>query len=112
MALIKCSECQKDISDKAPSCPGCGNPISGQNVTTVKTDSDMPLKIEPVLTSKRWKWVKIISGILIISGFIIPAFLSGSPEMGQGFGWLLVFIGIVGYLIGKIGAWYADRTAR
>lgn len=26
MALIKCSECGKEISDKAASCPGCGYP--------------------------------------------------------------------------------------
>ena len=24
MALIKCSECGKDISDRAKKCPGCG----------------------------------------------------------------------------------------
>ena len=28
MALIKCSECGKEISDKATSCPKCGNPIN------------------------------------------------------------------------------------
>ncbi len=27
MALIICDECGKDVSDKATSCPGCGNPI-------------------------------------------------------------------------------------
>jgi len=27
MALIKCSECGKDVSDKASSCPNCGAPI-------------------------------------------------------------------------------------
>lgn len=27
MALIKCSECDKEISDKAKSCPNCGNPM-------------------------------------------------------------------------------------
>ena len=27
MALVKCSECGKEISDKALSCPHCGNPI-------------------------------------------------------------------------------------
>ena len=26
MALIKCYECGKEISDKAPSCPQCGAP--------------------------------------------------------------------------------------
>ncbi|MBQ7063159.1 MAG: zinc-ribbon domain-containing protein [Bacteroidales bacterium] len=28
MALIKCPECGKEISDKAHSCPNCGNPIA------------------------------------------------------------------------------------
>jgi hypothetical protein len=27
--LIKCSECGKEVSDKAASCPSCGNPITG-----------------------------------------------------------------------------------
>ena len=27
MALIKCSECGKEVSDKAKACPNCGNPI-------------------------------------------------------------------------------------
>ncbi len=27
MALIKCSECGREISDKAAACPGCGAPI-------------------------------------------------------------------------------------
>lgn len=28
MALIKCSECGKDVSDKASACPHCGNPLT------------------------------------------------------------------------------------
>lgn len=27
MALVACSECNHQVSDKAPSCPGCGAPI-------------------------------------------------------------------------------------
>ena len=27
MALIKCAECSREISDKARSCPGCGAPV-------------------------------------------------------------------------------------
>lgn len=30
MALIKCPDCGKSVSDVAPSCPNCGRPISGQ----------------------------------------------------------------------------------
>lgn len=28
MALIKCSECGKEVSSNATSCPSCGNPIN------------------------------------------------------------------------------------
>lgn len=27
MAIINCPECGKSVSDKAVSCPGCGNPL-------------------------------------------------------------------------------------
>ena len=35
MALINCPECKKEISDKAASCPNCGNPIEN-NTESVK----------------------------------------------------------------------------
>lgn len=28
MAIIQCSECGREVSDKAPNCPGCGAPIA------------------------------------------------------------------------------------
>ncbi len=31
MALIKCSECEREISSKATTCPGCGNPMNQTN---------------------------------------------------------------------------------
>lgn len=34
MALIKCPECGKEISDKASSCPNCGYPINNIKVET------------------------------------------------------------------------------
>lgn len=37
MALIKCPECGKEISNKASSCPSCGYPI---NKTEVETEQD------------------------------------------------------------------------
>lgn len=30
MALIKCSECGREISDSAESCPHCGKPLSSK----------------------------------------------------------------------------------
>lgn len=43
MALIKCSECGKEISEKAISCPNCGNPIN-QTVDLIKTEKKELLK--------------------------------------------------------------------
>jgi len=39
MALIKCDECGRDISDKAVSCPGCGCPVAVKtSVDTIKCE--------------------------------------------------------------------------
>lgn len=39
MALIKCPECGREISDKAGSCPHCGYPINnGENSTDKKEE--------------------------------------------------------------------------
>lgn len=32
MALIKCPECGKEISDKAAACPNCGTPIADKKI--------------------------------------------------------------------------------
>ena len=32
MALINCSECGKQVSDRAEKCPHCGNPIKITNI--------------------------------------------------------------------------------
>ena len=58
MALIKCPECAKSISDKAPACPGCGAPIAGAavhaevgvNLTTIQ-ETSKSLKLEILLSS-------------------------------------------------------------
>ena len=38
MALIKCTECGKEVSENAAACPNCGNPITKQPLKA-KTDS-------------------------------------------------------------------------
>lgn len=51
--LIKCSECEKEISDKASSCPHCGCPLDiakqnnfAQETTPVNTQLDVETKIK------------------------------------------------------------------
>lgn len=47
MALIKCKECGKEISDKADSCPNCGIPLKKMKIgNTTK------------ISSRMWGWLK------------------------------------------------------
>lgn len=54
MALIKCSECGKDVSDKAAACPNCGAPVV----------SPAPV-IEPEEGSGRLKIIGIVTAVII-----------------------------------------------
>jgi hypothetical protein len=50
MALIKCDECGRDVSDKAASCPNCGNPIVVPEAMVV----DAPHKVSTQKTDAEW----------------------------------------------------------
>ena len=39
MALIKCTECGKEFSDKASACPNCGCPTSEMNINPKEDES-------------------------------------------------------------------------
>lgn len=107
---MKCSECGKDISDKAATCPYCGNPINGTKPQVqVSTGENQPLKIEPELTSKKWKKVKIIGWIVVVGGLFI---MTGGNDSALGAGILVSFVGVVILIIAYIGAWYADKRTR
>lgn len=56
MALIKCSECGKQISDKAKTCPNCGNQIS-----QLKEISDKEIK-RLNLTKSDINWYNSLGG--------------------------------------------------
>jgi len=97
MALIKCPECQKEISDQANACPNCGR-------------VNKPVLIEQ--TSKRWKKVKLISWIVFIVGIFM--FLSGFGKDGfqnpiTGLGFSMAFFAFIGILVGKFGAWWHHK---
>jgi len=88
MALIKCSECGKEISSNVSSCPGCGNPINRE--TKVVTNR----------TSKKYKKpiILFLSIVLIFFGialFVISAiYLYKAFERG-GPGFYFYEVGII-----------------
>lgn len=48
MALIKCPECDTEVSDKAEKCPKCAYPLNSKNsITQVKNDSKPEVIVKP-----------------------------------------------------------------
>lgn len=72
MALIKCAECGKEISDQAVACPGCGAPVSG----VAKVELAAPAK-QQKKAPKLWLWIPLAAlGVW----FVIAAVSPPSPE--------------------------------
>lgn len=81
MALINCSECGKEISDKASSCPHCGNPMN------------QPLSKEEYLCCpkchskelhsehKGYSGSKALAGVVIAGGIGLLAGTIGSKDI-------------------------------
>ena len=87
MPLIKCQECDKEISDRAEACPGCGHPVN-------------PVKpVSPAVTVKTKKsnaGLKALGFILIVIGLIWT--MSGS---GKTIGPALLLGGFVVFIIAR-----------
>ena len=106
MALIKCSECGHEVSDKAASCPKCGAPIAGASETLaagvqIKTIQE---------TSKKFKLQTILSvSLIIISFFWLMAELSGHEDEHSGMPMLLILIGLFWYTINRFRIWWHHK---
>lgn len=98
MALVKCGECLKEVSDRANFCPHCGNPFSNSKDETVTIQ----------LQKKKWKLQKFIAGTFVIFGWLlfISGLLNGDPTT-IGIGGLLLFIGLIWTIVAKIGSWWS-----
>jgi DNA-directed RNA polymerase subunit RPC12/RpoP len=75
MALIKCSECGKDVSDKAASCPHCGAPLL------------------PAARRAARPW-EVVGTLLVIGGVI-------ASVAGSEYGLFALLGGFVIFLIGR-----------
>lgn len=106
MALIKCPECGKEISDQATSCPNCGYPISNEKkeeqiveepLVEVVDDAGMPedevIDIEPPSEEHQreeeppkpkkgsaYKIGAIIGGVVVVAAIAFFGFFSASSN--------------------------------
>ena len=59
MALIKCPECGKEISDAAESCPNCGYPIKGQQALALGM---LKVAVESLTDTQREILLSLVNG--------------------------------------------------
>ena len=64
MALIKCPECGKKVSDQAPACPHCGNP----NIAAPASPQNSEAAPAPALKERRShnKAILVVSVVLVL----------------------------------------------
>lgn len=90
MALIACSECGKEISDKAASCPTCGAPTALHSSVSLSPQSHARV----TRTGAAWEGI----GFLLIVAGMITAMGSGPDNHVGG---AMVTAGIIVFLIGR-----------
>lgn len=94
MSLVACSECAKQISDKAAACPHCGAPIARPLEQTVTTQA----------TSKRFKVQELAAIVTFIVGALVAIVAeTNGPRL---FGAILMAGSLVLYISARIGAWW------
>ena len=80
MALIKCTECNKEISDKAIACPHCGCPVLKDNPPT-EENVQLAHEIEPKTTKFNKKTLCIGAIVVAVILLIITFALAGGNEI-------------------------------
>lgn len=101
MSLVKCHECQREVSEIADVCPGCGAPV----ISEVKTH---------VLGVMNYR---AVSGILFfgsIAWLVMAAYVGGPDELSRDFAWIrwVMGAGALYYILGEIGRNLDERKMR
>lgn len=105
MAITKCPECGKDVSDQAEKCIHCGFPLTvkkgkkkGKDVTTIE------------FTKKKYKLQLFFCVTLIAIGIIIEIASTEAIAQPQSFvnnfGTVFILAGLIWYVILRIIIWW------
>src|SRR5262245_40765933 len=94
MALVKCPDCGRDISDAANSCIGCGRPMTAAATPTIASLSGEPL---PAATSVAVRSLPS-PGVAAVLSLIIPG--AGQMYAGSVLAGFVFFFGtLFGYAL-------------
>ena len=63
MALVRCPDCNRDVSDAAPACPGCGRPM------VASAPAQPPKPKQEVVTGKQT--LAVVIGAVVLFGAVL-----------------------------------------
>jgi hypothetical protein len=73
MALIKCTDCNADVSDAAPACPRCGRPMTLQASATERASPPLEARMPESRNSTRGTALLML---VCVAGLIVWLYLS------------------------------------
>ena len=105
MALIPCPECQQQVSDKASSCPHCGNPLKASvSPVSVHAQTARGKTVTTQTTAKNWKGVQLAGiGVMVLGIMFI---FGGAEDWRYVAGILMIPVGIIITVVGSVAAWW------
>ncbi len=107
MAIIKCPECRKPISDKASVCSHCGYTTSSD-----ATDEERERALRIIRLKKRNKLQMIVylSMVVFIAGFLFMYFgKQKNNEMFEFIGYAALVLGGAGYIFSRVQTFMMGR---
>jgi hypothetical protein len=84
MALIACSECGKQISDKAAACPHCGNPLAAASPAPIFRDDPAaqvrPVPVQIVKKKSNTIWWVLGTPVVLFGAMMVIGAANNGPE--------------------------------
>jgi hypothetical protein len=93
MALLRCEDCGREVSDVAVACPNCGRPIAAQ--------IGPPRAIQTRATNTI-AGLKTIGGLMAVAGVIVFAASSAIGSFGPLLGIMLLLVGFGLFIAGRV----------
>ena len=126
MALVKCKECDRDVSDAAAACPNCGAPVPKTIdadeeqcpfcMTVVRAEATVCPNCKAKKGYTQAQGTVYGKGLTIFWGIIVPALIAiFAFSFGTTFGnlvglVLLIPVGLSGWRLKSGPVWYQSRS--
>ena len=82
MAIIKCSECGRAVSDTAAACIGCGAPLAAPTPPSAFNLAPKPSDTPP-LTPSQLRWRLALASLTLVLGVIAADAVARHPGGGK-----------------------------